>query len=70
LLEVAWPNGAVYFYSSRVQLEEDNRAGNLPGFVPGVQTRTRFDDGTARWRDLHAQALKAPVRQGRPGSKS
>jgi hypothetical protein len=69
LLEVAWPNGAVYYYSSRVQLEEDNRADNLPGFVPGVHTRTLFDDGTARWRDLHAQALKTPVRQGQAGGK-
>jgi L-alanine-DL-glutamate epimerase-like enolase superfamily enzyme len=69
LLEVRWPNGAAYYYSSRVQLEEDNRAGNLPGFVPGVQTHTRFDDGTAQWRELHAQALKAPVRQGQAGGK-
>jgi L-alanine-DL-glutamate epimerase-like enolase superfamily enzyme len=69
LLEIVWPNGARTYYSSRVQMETDGHAGNLPVGVRGVELRVLADDGTATWRERHAQALKAPVRQGRAGAK-
>jgi L-alanine-DL-glutamate epimerase-like enolase superfamily enzyme len=66
LIEVAWPGGARFYYSSGNQLWRDAQAGNMPVFVTGVETRLLPDDGSARWRELHAQASKAPVRQGDP----
>ena len=68
LIEVAWPNGAKFYYSSGNQLWRDAQAGNMPVFIAGVKTRLVPDDGSARWRELHVRASKAPVREGDAGS--
>lgn len=69
LIEVAWPNGARFYYSTGNQLWRDAQAGNMPVFITGVKTRLMPDDGSTRWRDLHAQALKTPVREGTAGPR-
>jgi len=63
LIEVAWPDGARFYYSSGNQLWRDAQAGNMPVFIAGVQTRIVPDDGSACWRKLHARASEAPVRE-------
>lgn len=67
LIEVAWPNGAKTYFSSGDQMMDYARAGHLPVATRGVQTHLVPDDGGGRWRELHAMALEAPVRQGEPG---
>ena len=68
LIEVAWPNGAKFYYSSGNQLWRDAQAGNMPVFIAGVKTQIVANDGSARWRDLHQRASEAPVRKGRADS--
>ena len=68
LVEVIWPNGAKFYYSTGNQLYLDGQAGNMPVFIEGVTTRLVPNDGSARWKDLHRQATEAPVRQGQAGS--
>ena len=36
LIEVAWPDGAKFYYSSGNQLWRDAQAGNMPVFIAGV----------------------------------
>ncbi len=64
MIEVAWPNGAKFYYSTGNQLWRDAQAGNMPCFIANVKTAVVADDGSARWRDLHERALAAPVREG------
>ena len=66
LIEVTWPNGAKFFYSSGNQLWRDAQAGNMPVFLEGVKTRMVPNDGSTRWREL--QRSKTPVREGRAGT--
>jgi L-alanine-DL-glutamate epimerase-like enolase superfamily enzyme len=68
LIEVLWPNGARFYYSSGNQLWKDAQKGNMPVFIKDVTTRVVPDDGAARWRELHTQALESPVREGQAGA--
>ena len=65
MIEVAWPNGAKFYYSSGNQLWRDAQAGNMPVFIPEVKMQLVADDGSDRWRELHQRACEAPVREGR-----
>ena len=67
LIEVAWPNGAKFYYSSGNQLWRDAQAGNMPVFIAGVKTQLIPDDRSTRWHELHERASEAPVREGRAG---
>jgi hypothetical protein len=62
LIEVSWPTGERYYYSSGRQLWRDAQAGNMPVFIEGVKTRVAPNDGSAHWRDLHERASEKPVR--------
>jgi L-alanine-DL-glutamate epimerase-like enolase superfamily enzyme len=68
LIEVLWPNGAKFYYSSGNQLWKDAQNGNMPVFIKDVLTRVVPNDGADRWRELHSLALDAPVREGRAGA--
>jgi L-alanine-DL-glutamate epimerase-like enolase superfamily enzyme len=63
LLEVAYPDGQVWYYAHGRQCYEHALTGALPVFQRGVRLETIPNDGSDRWRKLHRQALQGPVRR-------
>jgi L-alanine-DL-glutamate epimerase-like enolase superfamily enzyme len=63
LLRVAYPEGQTWYYAHGRQCYEHAMTGTLPVFPRGVRLETVPNDASDRWRKLHRQALKGPVRE-------
>lgn len=61
LIEVSWPDGLKMYYANGTQMLNHARGGGMPFYKQEAATRLVPDDGSARWRQLHAQALREPV---------
>jgi galactonate dehydratase len=63
LIETSWPNGRKMYVANDGTVNfmlNAARAGKTPYFERGVTTRLFPDDGTPRWRELYAEAVKSP----------
>ena len=66
LIETSWPDGRKLYLASNGKVNfmlTLGQQGKIPYFERGVFTKLVPDDGTARWKSLHAQAKKGPVWQ-------
>jgi hypothetical protein len=63
LLRVAYPDDQTWYYAHGRQCYEHAMTGTLPVFPRGVRLETVPNDASDRWRKLHRQALKGPVRE-------